>query len=91
MAEMPMGSVRVSTTRIPGIAGNFGSEGVIYIIRVPKNLAVKPLGWQGLQLESEYVILNQVPPGGVVQSISASRVASLLVDGSGLLVPGGKR
>jgi hypothetical protein len=84
----PLGSVGIPTTRIPGIAANFGEGGVIYIIRVPSNLAIRPLGWQGLLGESEYVILNQVPPGAIVQAIPASRVAPLMVDANGLLVPG---
>ncbi len=43
---------------------------------------------QGLQLENEFVILNQVPPGAIVQAIPASRVAPLMVDANGLLAPG---
>jgi hypothetical protein len=88
MAGVPLGSVGIPTTRIPGIASAFGDEGIIYMIRVPKSLAVKPMGWQGLQLENELVILNQVPPGAIVQAIPASRVAPLMVDANGLLVPG---
>jgi hypothetical protein len=88
MAGVPLGAVGIPTTRIPGIAANFGGEGVIYVIRVPKSVAIKPMGWQGLQLENEFVILNQVPPGAVVQAIPASRVAPLMVDANGQLVPG---
>jgi hypothetical protein len=88
MAGLPLGAVGIPTTRIPGIAANFGGEGVIYIIRVPKEVAFKPMGWQGLQLESELVILNEVPPGAVVQAIPASKVAPLMVDANGQLVPG---
>jgi hypothetical protein len=88
MGGVPLGAVGIPTTRIPGIAAGFGDEGVSYVIRVPSSLGVKPLGWQGLQLENELVILNQVPPGAVVQAIPASRVAPLMVDGNGLLVPG---
>jgi hypothetical protein len=88
MAGVPLGAAGIPTTRIPGIAANFGEGGVIYIIRVPKSLAARPIGWQGLQLEDEFVILNQVPPGAVVQAIPASRVAPLMVDANGLLVPG---
>jgi hypothetical protein len=40
------------------------------------------------ELENEFVILNQVPRGAVVQAIPASRVAPLMVDENGLLVPG---
>ncbi len=59
------------------------------MIRVPKTAAIRPLGWQGLLAEDEYVILNQVPAGGIVKAIPVSEVAPLLVDANGLLVPGG--
>lgn len=88
LSGLPLGSVGIPTTRLPGIAANFGDEGVIYILRVPKDSAILPLGWQGLQLESEYVILNSVPSGSIIKVIPASRVAPLLVDEAGLLVPG---
>jgi hypothetical protein len=84
----PLGSVGIPTTRIPGIAANFGDEGVIYVLRVPASSAITPMGWQGLQLENEYVILNQVPSGSVVKAIPASQVAPLMVDHAGRLVPG---
>lgn len=87
LAGLPLGAVGIPTTRIPGIAAGFG-DGVIYVIRVPKPLAVSPIGWQGLQLENEYVILNQVPPGAIVQAIPSSEVAPLMVDANGRLVPG---
>jgi hypothetical protein len=41
-----------------------------------------------LQLENEFVILNQVPPGAIVQAIPASEVSPLMVNAEGLLVPG---
>lgn len=88
--NVPLGSVGIPTTQIPGIAANFGEGGVIYVIRVPSNLAIKPITWQGLALENEHIILNQVPPGAIVQVIPASRVAPLMVDENGLLVPGNR-
>jgi hypothetical protein len=84
----PLGAVGIPTTRIPGIAANFGDEGIIYVIRIPRGLAHPPQGWQGLQLENEMIILNKVPPGAVVQAIPARQVAPLMVDEAGLLVPG---
>jgi len=89
MGWEPLGSVGIPTTRVPGIAANFGEQGVIYVLRVPSASAVSPVGWAGLQLENELIILNSVPSGSIVQTISASRVAPLLVNESGLLVPGG--
>lgn len=88
MAGVPLGAAGIPTSQIPGIAANFGEGGIIYVIRVPQSLALRPIGWQGLQVESERVILNQVPPGSIVQAIPASKVAPLMVDESGLLVPG---
>lgn len=90
LAWQPLGSVGIPATGIPGIAANFGRQGVIYIIRIPKSAAIAPRGWQGLALENEYVILNQVPEGSIVQVIPASRVAPLLVNENALLVPGGR-
>lgn len=90
LVGQPLGAVGIPTTRLPGIAANFGEEGVIYVIRIPRNAAILPQGWQGLQLENEYVILNRVPSDSVVQMIPASRVAPLTVDDMGLLVPGGR-
>jgi hypothetical protein len=74
---------------LTGIAANFGDDGVIYVLRMPSSNAISPLGWQGLSLENEFVILNSVPEGSIVTTISARRVAPLLVNESGLLVPGG--
>ncbi|MFL5863998.1 MAG: DUF4157 domain-containing protein [Solirubrobacteraceae bacterium] len=90
MAWKPLGAAGIPASQIPGIAANFGGDAVIYVIRVPKNLAVQPLGWQGLKLEGERVIFHQVPSGAVVQAIPASRVAPLMVDQEGLLVPGNR-
>jgi hypothetical protein len=90
LGGQPLGAVGIPTTRIPGIAADFaGDGGVIYVIRVPRGTAFLPRGWQGLQLENEYIILNQVPPGGVVNVIPAGRVAPLTIDGNNLLAPGG--
>lgn len=88
LGGLPLGSVGIPTTRLPGIAANFGEEGVIYILRVPKDMAIVPLGWQGLQLESEYIILNSVPSGSIMKVIPARSIAPLMVDDAGLLVPG---
>ncbi len=88
LAWQPLGSAGIPATGIPGIAANFAQQGVIYIIRIPKHAAIPPRGWQGLHLENEYVILNQVPAGSIVQVIPASRVAPLTVNENALLVPG---
>lgn len=88
LGGLPLGSVGIPTTRIPGIAANFGEEGVIYILRVPSSSVITPMGWQGLALESEHIILNSVPAGSVVKTIPASRISPILINDSGLIVPG---
>jgi hypothetical protein len=85
---LPLGGVGIPTTRLPGIAANFGEQGVIYVLRVPRDAAIKAIGWQGLALESEYVILNSVPSGSIVRIIPALEVSPLTVNNQGLLVPG---
>ncbi len=87
-AGQTLGGTGIPTTGIPGIAANFGPDGVIYIIRIPKSAAIAPLGWSGLQLENELIILNQVPKGSIVQMIPGKTVAPLMVDENGLLVHG---
>jgi hypothetical protein len=89
VAWEPLGSVGIPTTRLPGIAANFGEEGVIYVLRVPRDLAITPIGWGGLQLENEFVILNSMPAGSIVKVIPASRIPPLIVDDAGLLMLGG--
>ena len=82
----PVGAVGIPTTRIPGVAANFGNSGVVYIIRVPKNSAIKVPDW-GLAVENEWVLLNQIPDEWIVGILPASRVPALRVDPNGLLVP----
>lgn len=89
-AHQPLGAVGIPTTRLPGIAANFGDDGVIYVIRVPRAGAISPQGWQGLQLEGEHVIFNQIPPGSIVKTLPARSVAPITVNESGLLVPGAR-
>ncbi|NJD07023.1 MAG: DUF4157 domain-containing protein [Methylococcaceae bacterium] len=87
----PLGAAGIPTSRIPGIAANFGAsadDAVVYVIRVPRVIAIEPQGWQGLHLENEFIILDQVPPGGVVNVIPANKIAPLVVDQYGLLTPG---
>jgi len=52
-------------------------------------MAIQPQGWQGLKLENEFVILNQVPPDTIVKVILARRVAPIRIDDLGQMVPGG--
>lgn len=86
LAGVRGGAVGIPTTRLPGLASAYGDEGVIYIIRVPKNVPIQPRGWQGLQIENEWVILNQLPEGAVVRAIPARSVAPLNVDKFGRLI-----
>jgi hypothetical protein len=89
VAGQRLGSVGIPTTGSPGIAADFakGPEGVIYVIRMPRNLVIRPDPWQLLKAEDERVIFNQIPPGSIVQVISADEIPPLMVNERGLLVP----
>jgi hypothetical protein len=83
----PLGAVGIPTTRIPGIAAqpDFGAEGVIYVLRVPKGSAIKVPQW-GLSAENEWVILNELPKGSIIGTISPAKVPALTVDELGRLI-----
>jgi len=83
----PLGAVGIPTTRIPGVAANFGEGGVVYLIRLPKSAAFQVPQW-GLSVEKEWVVLNQMPRGAVIDAIPASRIPALEVDKFGKLIPG---
>jgi hypothetical protein len=87
LAGQPLGAAGIPSTAIPGIAANFGEGGVVYVIRLPRSMAIKVPPW-GLAAENEYVILNQLPEQAIIDVYPASRIPSLTVDDSGLLVPG---
>lgn len=91
LGRLPLGAVGIPTTSIPGIAAgpSFGAKGVVYVIRVPRDVAVSPLGWQGLKSESEVVIFNQLPPGSIIRVIPGSQLPSLTLDEMGRITPGG--
>jgi hypothetical protein len=85
--------VGIPSSTIPGVAARFGGaseNGVIYIIRVPKNVPLKlnRVFGPGYEAEDEFVFLNDVPPGSIVQVIPANRIPAIMVDdATGLLVP----
>ena len=85
---LAVGSVGIPITGIPGIAGAFGDSGVIYVLRIPKSLVVRPIPWEGLEQEDEWTIFNRVPPGSIVKVIPANQIPSLRVDDRGLLTLG---
>ena len=91
LGGLPLGSVGIPTTSIPGIAAgpSFGAKGVVYVIRVPREAAVSPLGWQGLKSENEVLIFNQLPPGSIIRVIPGSHLPSLMLDEMGRITPGG--
>ncbi|MCZ7640193.1 MAG: hypothetical protein M5U12_31560 [Verrucomicrobia bacterium] len=75
----PLGGAGIPTTRLPNIASDFAQTptGVIYVLRVPKNLPVQvgQSGW-GAQsaLEQEFVIFHQIPNGYVVRTVAPPQV-----------------
>ncbi len=87
LAGQPVGAAGIPTTRIPGIAADFGGEGVVYLIRLPRSAAIQVPQW-GLAVENEYVILNQVGRDAVIEAIPASRIPALTVNETGQLVLG---
>lgn len=82
----PLGAAGIPTTRIPGVAANFGDSGVVYIVRVPQGSAIRVPEW-GLAVENEWVVLNQIPEEWIVGILPASRIPALQVNPGGLLVP----
>lgn len=88
LGGLPAGSVGIPATGLPGIAGGFAQDGVIYVIRIPKSLVVRPTPWPVLRQEDEFTLFNQVPPGTIVKVIPGRQIPSLRVDDDGLLAPG---
>jgi len=80
-----LGAVGIATTRIPGVAANFGDSGVVYLLRMPRGGALRVPPW-GLAVENEWVVLNRVPQESILEMIPASRVPALTVSPSGKLV-----
>ncbi|MBG0737932.1 DUF4157 domain-containing protein [Paeniglutamicibacter antarcticus] len=95
MAGQPLGGVGIPTTRLPNIAADFAQPtGVIYVLRIPKGLAIPvgKAGW-GAQsaLEQEWVIFHQLPNGMVVRQLPGNVAPPLQFDypaaGPSLAVP----
>jgi hypothetical protein len=90
MADQPLGGVGIPTTRLPNIAADFANQptGVIYVLRVPKGLAVPAaeVGWGSQSaLEQEWVVFHQLPNGMVVRVLPPNVAAPLRFD----VPPGG--
>jgi hypothetical protein len=86
LADQPLGAAGIPASQLPGIASNFGDEGIVYIIRIPKITAIKVPQW-GLAVENEWVILNQIPKGSVVGYMPPSKIPALEVNEAGQLIP----
>ena len=87
LVGQPLGATGIPTTTLPGIAAGFGDEGVIYVIRMPRNAVVKPTPWQWLELEDEWTVFTRVPPGSVIRVIPGRDVAPPRVNDAAQLVP----
>jgi len=87
MGNLPLGAAGIPTTRIPGLAANFGESGVVYLIRLPKEALIRVPEW-GLSVENEFVVLNAIPPGSVVGTVRATSLPALEADEAGRLVLG---
>lgn len=80
LAGEPLGAIGVTTSRIVGIAAHFAAGGVVYVLRVPATLALRPLGWPCLEMEAEYVMLDTVAIEGTARTLSATSLPSLKVN-----------
>jgi hypothetical protein len=87
LAGQPLGAAGIPTTTIPGVAANFGKGGVVYIIRLPAGSAIKVPPW-GLAVENEWVVLNKIPEGSIVDVVPATSLPALEVDDAGRLMLG---
>ncbi len=82
-AGEPAGGVGIPTSRLPNVSSSFaqGGEGVIYVMRIPKNLAVE-VGTEGYGamsvVEQEYVVFHQIPGGYVMRTISPEGIPPLV-------------
>ena len=85
MGGQALGAAGIPTTRLPGLAADFGESGVVYIIRLPKGGAIQVPQW-GLSVENEFVILNEIPPGSVVGKVRATSLPALEADEQGRLI-----
>jgi Domain of unknown function (DUF4157) len=81
LAREPLGAAGIPTTRLPGVAANFGD---VYVLRMPKEVVIKVPNW-GLAVEHEHVILNEIPAGCKVELVPSNRIPKLTVDQSGKL------
>jgi hypothetical protein len=88
MVGEPVGGVGIPMSGTPGIAAHFSESGVVYLIRLPKEAAVKVPPW-GLALENEYAVFHKLPEGAIVDIFPASRIPALKLDGAGRLITGG--
>lgn len=87
LAGEPLGAVGIPTTRLPGLAASYATpDGVTFVLRLPREKAILPNGWQGLVGENEYIILNQIPNENIVQVIPARNLPRFDFDESGNII-----
>ncbi len=87
LAGEPLGAVGIPTTRFPGLASSYaGSDGVTFVLRLPREKAIIPKGWSGLVGENEYIILNQIPNKNIIQVIPARNIPYFDLDEAGNLI-----
>lgn len=82
-------SLGIPTTTFPGVAAapSFGGQnGVIYIVRMPRNTTIRAQGWPDLRYENEHIAFNRIPPGSVVQIIDPRRIPPIYMNGSVLTI-----
>ena len=80
LAGQPLGAVGVTMSRSVGLATHFAAGGVIQLIKLPAASVHRPFGWPCLELEAEYVTLDEVPPDAILRPLAAASVPSLRVN-----------
>lgn len=92
-AGTPGGGLSLPTTTKIGIAAGFapGEDGVIYLLRMPKDKMVLARGFAENKLEYEHGVIGRIPPGSILQVFSRKElgVPALTIDReTGRVVPG---
>ncbi|MCL2716774.1 MAG: DUF4157 domain-containing protein [Alphaproteobacteria bacterium] len=84
------GGLSIPTTTLPGVASGFapGNQGVVYILRLPKDKMILAEGYPLLKLEFEHGVLHNIPEGAVIKVIPAKDIPALTIGKGNVLVPG---
>ncbi len=88
LAGLALGAVGITASSSMTTTGYFAQGGLVYRCHVPADLAIRPRGCLGLDLEQDAVVLHEIPAASIVSRIPSRKVPSLMVDELGALQPG---